>query len=304
GGLGKEIDSAALEREPRRGTRAIAGDVFEGHAEHVHGEPQPQVLGRIDAQAADDETSGVDDVGRMLQPGRHVGTREVDGRAGLRGDELVALEVDAKAFGIERVHEGGAGEISRHGAVARRDFAQIFGADDAAGAVHVLNHDVGLTLDVAGKMLGKQPALDVGRPAGGEVDQDGEALAAVERFIGRGGRRGDRSKRRRAEPRHRAHQAHCDPPAGGRLSPKAYPCLRGRGSAVAGMTTRTGRGTTAQNRFEEETPCWKKLRPATSTPMTGRTTTCASSSPAPNAPTRSCASRAPTGSWKWARWPR
>ena len=108
------------------------------------------------------------------------------GGAGLGGDELVGLEVDAEALGIERVHEGGAGEVAGDAAVARRHLAQILGADDAAGAVHVLDHDVRRAIDVAGEMLGEQAALDVGRSAGSEVDQDGEPFALVEGIVGVG----------------------------------------------------------------------------------------------------------------------
>ena len=134
----------------------------------------------------------------VLHAGRDVGAHEMHGGAGLGGDELVGLEVDAEALGIERVHEGGAGEVARHAAVARRHLAQILGADDAAGAVHVLDDDVRLAFDVARKMLGEQAALDVGRAAGSEVDQDGEPLALVEGIVGVRRRCGERDKRRKA----------------------------------------------------------------------------------------------------------
>src|SRR5262249_3106364 len=55
------------------------------------------------------------------------------------------------------------------------------------------------------------------------------------------------------------------------------------------------------------TPGWKKPKARKLNPSTltiGRTTICASSSRGPNARARSCASPAPIGSWKWARWPR
>ena len=147
-----------------------------------------QVLGRVDAQPADDEVLRLGDVGRLLHPRRDVGAHEMHGGAGLGGDELVGLEVDAEALGIERVHEGGAGEIAGDAAVARRHLAQILGADDAAGAVHVLDDDVRRAVDMAGEMPGEQAALDVGRSAGGEVDQDSETFALVEGIVGVGRR--------------------------------------------------------------------------------------------------------------------
>ena len=55
----------------------------------------------------------------------------------------------------------------------------ILRADHAAGAVHVLHDHGRLAGDVLGEMLGEQPALDVGRPAGREVDQHREPLALV-----------------------------------------------------------------------------------------------------------------------------
>ena len=68
-------------------------------------------------------------------------------------------------------------------AVARPDLADIVGADEAAGAIAVLHDDLRLAVDVLGDVLGQQPALDVGRAAGREVDQQREPLALVERLL-------------------------------------------------------------------------------------------------------------------------
>jgi hypothetical protein len=57
--------------------------------------------------------------------------------------------------------------------------AAILRADQAAGAVHVLDHEVGRAVDVLDQMLGENPALDISGPAGGEVDQHREPLALV-----------------------------------------------------------------------------------------------------------------------------
>jgi hypothetical protein len=78
-----------------------------------------------------------------------------------------------------------------------------------AGAFHVLNDDVRLAVDVAREVLGEQAALDVGRPPGGEVDQDGEALALVERLVGMSRRHGGDEG---AEREGCAHDGHLDPP--------------------------------------------------------------------------------------------
>ena len=132
-------------------------------------------------------------------------------RAGLGGDELVGLEVDAEALGIERVHEGGAGEVAGDAAVARRHLAHILGPDDAAGAVHVLDHDVRRAIDMAGEMLGEHAALDVGRATGSEVDQDGEALVLVEGIVGVGrGSAGDDDQRGKEQAaRERVYRRDC-----------------------------------------------------------------------------------------------
>jgi hypothetical protein len=47
-----------------------------------------------------------------------------------------------------------------------------------------------MALDVLCEMPGQEAALDVGRPAGGEVDDEREPLAFVEWLVGGGGRRG------------------------------------------------------------------------------------------------------------------
>jgi hypothetical protein len=94
--------------------------------------------------------------------------------------------------------------------VPSRHLAQVLGPDDAAGAVHVLDDDVRLTVQVAGEMLGEQAALDVGRTAGGEVDQDREPLALVERILGAGVGCGDCEQDAKRDAR--AHERHLDPP--------------------------------------------------------------------------------------------
>ena len=225
--------------------------------------PQAHVLRRIDAQSADDEALRLDDVGRLLHPGRDVGAHEVHRGAGLGRDELVGLEVDAEALGVERVHEGGAGEVARHGAVARRHLAEIFGADDAAGAFHVLNDDVGLALDVAREMLGEQAALDVGRPAGGEVDQDGEPLALVEGIVGESLRRGEREKAQNAMTART--KGILILPVLSLVLPQAYPPPRNGGEArckiaAPTITMRTTSPTTSRKRRAGKRPTPKLQR--------------------------------------------
>ena len=54
-----------------------------------------------------------------------------------------------------------------------------------------------MAVDVLGQMLCKQPALDIGRPTSGKVDDEGQPLAFEEWFVGRGRRA---AHERRAEP--------------------------------------------------------------------------------------------------------
>ena len=150
-----------------------------------------------------------------LIPGGDVGAHIGDAGAGLVGDEFICAEVDAEALGIVGVAPGGAGEIAERGAVLGRDLAEIAGPDHAAGAIHVLNEDAGLAVDVLDQMLCEQPALDIGRATGGKVDDEGEPLAFVEWFVGCGLRA---AQQYRAEPEKNGRHAqgrHRKPPLKG-----------------------------------------------------------------------------------------
>ena len=120
----------------------------------------------------------------LLHAGRHVGAHVIDRGAGLVGDELVGLEIDAEAFRLGRVTARPSRRDSPARCRPRRDLAEVAGAVEAAGAVHVLHDDVRLALDVLGDVPREQPALDVGRAAGREVDQHGQPLALVEGIVG------------------------------------------------------------------------------------------------------------------------
>ena len=168
-----------------------------GTPEHVEPEPQQQILRIFCSKPSCHHAPGLDDVGCILDAGRHVGAHVSDAGAGLVGDEFIGAEVDAEALGIVGVAPGGAGEIAERGAVLGCDLAEVAGPDHAARAIHVLNEDAGMAVDVLGQMLCKQPALDIGRPTGGEVDDEGQPLAFEEWFVGRARRA---VYERRAEP--------------------------------------------------------------------------------------------------------
>src|SRR5260221_4373294 len=76
-----------------------------------------------------------------------------------------------------------AGEISRQRAVARRNLADIFRADEAGGAFHVLDDDARLAIDQPPDMAYQHACLGIGRAARGEVDEDREPFAFVEGLL-------------------------------------------------------------------------------------------------------------------------
>ena len=182
----EKIDLATLQREPRRVVVAIAGDVAIRQTQHVELEADEDVLGGIRSEAAGHEALGGQDVGRILDAGLDVGSNVIDGIAGLRADELVALQVDPKPCGIADVGPGRGGDIAEHGAVLRTKLADEARTHHAAGAVLVLHDDAGVPIDVLDKMPGEQPSLDVAGSAGGEVDHEIEPLALVEGIVGSG----------------------------------------------------------------------------------------------------------------------
>jgi hypothetical protein len=97
------------------------------------------------------------------------------------------------------------------------DLGQILRADQATGAVHVLHDHGGLAVDVLHQIFGEQTALDIGGPAGREVDQQGQPLAFVEGLISardRGGREqdGENEDARAHQREARERKQHRNPP--------------------------------------------------------------------------------------------
>ena len=74
----------------------------------------------------------------------------------------------------------GAGEVSRHCAVLRRDLAEVITAYQTGGAIHVLHDDSGSAVEVLTDVTRKNTRLDVRRPARRIVDQYGKSLALIE----------------------------------------------------------------------------------------------------------------------------
>src|ERR1051325_11832066 len=78
-----------------------------------------------------------------------------------------------------------AGEIRSDEPVGCGDFTDISHGSQSAAAAHVLHRDRRIARNMTGQMLGENARLDVGGPAGGEVDDEVESLSLIEgRFLG------------------------------------------------------------------------------------------------------------------------
>ena len=93
-----------------------------------------------------------------------------------------------------------AGEIGTGKSVRLSNLADIVHRRETAAATHGLNRDRGVSWNVAGEMLSKNPTFDICRATGGEVDNDVESLALIERALfGREGRRPKRGNQETAK---------------------------------------------------------------------------------------------------------
>ncbi len=131
---------------------------------------------------------------RRPDAGRHVGAHEVDGRRRTARDEFILAEVHAPALGIAHVDPRGSSERADHRAIFGGDLAEILRADQTAGAIHVLDHEVRRAVNVLDEVAREQAALDIGRPARGKVDEHRNPLALVVGLL-RGGRRRSQTDR-------------------------------------------------------------------------------------------------------------
>src|SRR5690242_318062 len=88
--------------------------------------------------------------------------------------KFVGAEIDVEAIGSSDKALARAGEIAKHRAIAGCDLAEIFGADDTAGAAHVLHDDARIAVDVASDVAGEHARFEIGRASGVVVDKDGQ----------------------------------------------------------------------------------------------------------------------------------
>ena len=109
------------------------------------------------------------------------------------------IEQDLGLLLQQRPHHRARHDAGDDGAVLGRDLGEEAGGAAAAGARHVLDHDVGLAGDVAVDVARQRAAVDVvaARRTGADDEVDGPAGVVVLRRR----RRGDEGAERRAERR-------------------------------------------------------------------------------------------------------
>jgi len=94
------------------------------------------------------------------------------------------------------------GQHADDGAVAWRQIVEIIGADDAAGARHVLNDDLGLAGQMDPKMARHQPSVEIVAAARFRGDDEGERSRPL-----LGGRRTEEKCSSQQQARGDAHAA-------------------------------------------------------------------------------------------------
>src|SRR5262249_3894430 len=181
--VGIEMDLATLQGEPHTLAAAITAHMPERHAQDIEHEADAEIAASIGGDATRNETLRLENIGWLLDARRHVGSHIVDHRAALEADELVVPKIETEGLRMAGEVPGAAGEIAERGAVLGRDLAEILRAVVAAGARDVLHDHLRLPIDVLGDMPPEYAPLDVGRGAGIEVDQHGQALAFVEGIL-------------------------------------------------------------------------------------------------------------------------
>ena len=112
----------------------------------------------------------------------------VPSQVSLTGSKLARVE--------QRLGDHAAADGGERQAVLGGDAIDILRGLHRAGARHVLHHHGRIAGDVLADVTAEQARIEVVAAAGGEADQDGDGLAAIEvlrglRARGRGERQGD-----------------------------------------------------------------------------------------------------------------
>ena len=200
------VDLVLLESLVDVADRWKAGDGLIGEVHDLEGEPDPRIVRRPAAVAAEIDFRRLGDIGRLLQPRWQVLARIGDGPAGCAPDRHVVLGqldlerriVDQRRRRTDREEAGGEAVRLRSDVEPQ----QIHGMQ-AARAGRVLDDDCRAAGNVFRQVARQDSRLGVDIAAGTVVDHHGERLAFVE-LRERGRRKRDRGEHRR-RGRRRGH---------------------------------------------------------------------------------------------------
>ena len=129
--------------------------------------------------AADREV-GLQHVVPALHLGGVPGHAQADLVADAADPGVAARVVLRRAAADQRLHRHAAADHADRGAVLGRDVVEEIREPQAAGAGHVLRHDVGIAGDVLAHVAREHARIEVVVAAGGVADQQLDGLAAVE----------------------------------------------------------------------------------------------------------------------------
>jgi hypothetical protein len=160
-----------------------AGDGLIREIHHLEREPDPGVVRRAAAIAAEEDLRDLGDVGRLLQPRRRIPARIGDGPSGGAADRQVILRhvdlergiVDQRRGRTDREETGGQAVRPRSDIEAQ----QVHGVQ-AAGAGRVLDDDGGSARNMFRQVPRQDSRLGVDVAADPVVDDQGQRLALVE----------------------------------------------------------------------------------------------------------------------------
>ena len=93
---GGEMHLAPLDRELHAFTAPVAGDVTKRHTQDVEREPDGEIAARGGGDAARHQALGLENISRLLDARRHIGTHVIDDGPALEADELIIPIVDAE----------------------------------------------------------------------------------------------------------------------------------------------------------------------------------------------------------------
>ena len=122
-----------------------------------------------------------DEVRGFLDAGRHISADVRNGDAVHAGDKAELADIDAQSGIFDLMLKQRAGKVSRGETVRLGDFTDIINRRQSAAATHVLNRDRRASGNMPRQVFSEDARFDIGRTAGGEVDDEVDSLALIER---------------------------------------------------------------------------------------------------------------------------